>query len=473
MNKIKYKLTNLLTSKTLICFLFIIAFLERIIMAIIRSGYNHPHEIYRVLEPARKFIFGSSVSIYEFDLKMLSYIPVLFHTIIIKALILSGVENPLYQTKILRLFYASLSMITVYGLYFCLKKFTNKKWAASGLLYVVLWFPFSYWQIHLFENILVSNILFLLIIFYLVQENKLSFALNLFAGTLLGLMFFIRFQSAFIPILFLIITVLDRRYKAIIPAISGFIVALIAFGYIDSLYGIPFLEAPFKNFDFNIMHSGATRNFGAQSPIYYFTHMFKFYSPLIFIILIPAIYSGSFVAKRISFLALGYLLIHTIIAHKEFRFIFPILPILPVIGIAGLYHEREKIEQIINKNKIVPVILAASLIFSLIWGAYRGFFRYSYSSYGENCNRLWKIGKWYNRSQYRHINYLHIDADPTFMCGSFHLGKTDGIDGPLRVSYGREIPTVQKFFILKKERSSTKNENFITTFSGWNLFLKE
>lgn len=478
MKILKY-LGSCLARKKCISILLTIALLERIIFAIIREGYNHPHEIYRVLEPIRQLLFGNSVVIYEFDLHLLSWIPILFHTALIKLCLIIGLENPLHQITFLRIFYAFLSMLSVYGVYYILKNLLNRQYGAFGIIFMILWTPLVYWQIHFFESILVGNLLFIPLMLYIKtgvikdDGNYKIFLYSFFSGLIFGLMFFIRFHSGIFAILFFAFAIYEKRYNTLIPAILAFTAVLLLGAYIDTLFGIPFLKAPFNNLTFSALQDGAVKNFGAQSFYYYLMLLFKFYSPLLFLALIYLVYKGFWQVKLLSFISFAYLLVYSIISHKEFRFIFPILPLLPVIGFVGYRRIHDSFK--VNWSKLyVKVLIIMGLIFTVLYSSYRGLVRYSYNSYSENCILIYELGLWYENSSFKDVGHLLIDADHTFMCGSFPLGSKIGTKGQLELTYSsltQGIDRQKTYLLLSRSPNSNIRTKLVGAFNSWNLYL--
>lgn len=467
---------NRIGEKKLLIALLVVALCERVFVALITNGYNHPHEVYRVLEPIREILYGTSVKVFEFKLNMLSYVPILIQAGYIKLVIVFGAISPILQVKMLHIFYAVLSMLQVVGMYLILKKHTNYKFALTSFLFTILWLPFVYFQVHFLEEIVTANLIYISFLIYeLSDKKKINFLLHLFSGLMLGLIFFVRFQSAFIHILFFAFLVFNKNYKILIYNLLGFSFFLVFGSLVDLSYGVPFLQAPFNNFAFSALEGGATKNWGSQSFFYYFTEMFKFYSPIFFICIWAFLYWSFKRARFLSFLMLGFFVIHLAITHKELRFMFPILTLFPLVALIGFYQFYNSYKTCFAK-KYIKVGCVVVLIFSFSYGIYRGLYRYSYTSYAENCETIYLIGNWYKNSTLKDIDEIYVMGEHTFMCGSFYLGDTFANNGKaLKLNYSTigEEPKDKIHFVLKQNGKNTNTdiEVYLQSFGNWDLSL--
>ncbi|VIO73679.1 4-amino-4-deoxy-L-arabinose transferase [Bradyrhizobium ivorense] len=139
------------------------------------------------------------------------------------------------------------------------------------------------------------------------------------AGALLGLAFVCRFQYA--PAIAILAVGACRTYwRNLIPLVAGGLVALLIGAAMDAAHGaVPFgwLVA---NIEQNLVQHRAAE-FGATPPLAYFENFLMFWSWAI-VLPLAAIWRGRRRAPLLLDVALVNLVFHSLIAHKEDRFIF-------------------------------------------------------------------------------------------------------------------------------------------------------
>jgi hypothetical protein len=155
---------------------------------------------------------------------------------------------------------------------------------------------------------------------------------QLAAGALSGLAIGMRYQSGVLACGFLAIQLYERRYKDVIWFALGAGGLGVLVGLLDLLtWGAPF--SAFKKYlYFNLKKSGD--RFGRYPAHYFFSVAWTAVGPAILAIAAGFVL-GARLAPKLALLVVGYIFIHSLIPHKEFRFIMPIVPFLLAIAGAG------------------------------------------------------------------------------------------------------------------------------------------
>jgi hypothetical protein len=434
----------------------------RLFFAFKRQGYDHPNEIFRVMEPVNFILNGYYVPAFEYDLKMLSWFPSLLHALVLKLLILVSSPSPLQTLTFFRVLYAGLSLIPLVLIFQYLKNKTSAIPALLGLTFLCLFPPLIYWQVHLFDTNL--EIVLAALCIYLFQKPTPKHSRDFLIGTLLGLCFFIRYQSILYALTLLGIALYRRQWSRVLPTFLGAVLIALIAGLVDQHFGIPFLQAPWNYFSYNILQGNAASQFG-RAPFYrYFFDLAKFYYYLPFLWVIFYYQKGLKNSEAWGLTSFIYFLVHSLIAHKEFRFIFSILPIIPAVVIVGHYNFQKQLPWKSNFlppfffKKSMPVLLLA---FLLTASTLRFFLKNNLISNQENCDRLEKLGD-YLRLKEIHASQLAIDNDFTFSCGSFPLGKI----AFKQITYLSNPSASTDYFFTRKKI----NENYLLQLEDWYLF---
>jgi len=158
-------------------------------------------------------------------------------------------------------------------------------------------------------------------------ENKRR--LMLVGLLLLGLTACLRIQYA-PAVLVAGLWILSRNWKArLLPMGAGVIAVVAVFGIVDAMtWSFPFYSY-WAYFRENIVNHKAA-GFGILPWYYYFVSLFVHTGPLALFALI-----GVRRSPILGWISLAVLLPHCLIAHKEFRYIYPVLPILLILAAIG------------------------------------------------------------------------------------------------------------------------------------------
>lgn len=301
------------------------------------TGYLHPDEHFLIVEFAchKLGINSSQAMAWEYAEQIRPTLQPVLAMGLIKGTDFLGCHNPFTQTFILRLAAAILMLLAI-------KAFVD----AAGdevkhrpfLLILALFF----WYLPLisvrFSSETLSAALLLLVLAQVMKYDKASPWQMLGIGILCGLGFEFRYQLAFAFLGLLAWGIAIKRYqwKQWLSLFAGFILVLCLAFLLDSwFYGV-WVFAPYNYFNLNIVRQVAA-SFGV-SP---------WYTYQILLLTVPtvlwglAIY-GSFVISIVRhyqnpavWAFIFFIVCHSLIAHKELRFLFPVIPLLPLFMVWG------------------------------------------------------------------------------------------------------------------------------------------
>ncbi|WP_276134809.1 hypothetical protein [Polluticoccus soli] len=324
-----------------------------IITAFFSVGYHHPDEHFQVLEFAGYKLGNSTLSEipWEYSAKCRAGLLPFITFCLAKFLSILHLYDPFAIALILRLVMVACTWyVTVLLTREFLPEFTTR---TGGLLYVgsslLLWFV-PYLNVR-FSSENVAQLCFFLAVLQiyrsLVRKAGNSSWQLLAAGFLLGISFFIRLQMGFalvgLGIWMLFVQKAKWHYW-----LSLFVGGFIAIGMcvlIDHwLYGV-WTFSPYNYFAVNILQDKASE-FGVSPWWEYFTYFTLAALPPISIILLVAFFAGIGKTLRhpFSLLTITFIAGHMFVAHKELRFIFPMLPafiFLACMGIDGWLRRYE------------------------------------------------------------------------------------------------------------------------------------
>lgn len=161
----------------------------------------------------------------------------------------------------------------------------------------------------------------------------------LLAGLLTGLAVFLRFQNGLFVVGLLIWLVAQRRGRDALRFAAGAVaVAALAGGLLDWLsWGAPF-HAFRRYVAYNLLE-GRADAYGVSPPAFYLTTL-RASAGLPLTLALAAGLGGALLtpARGPALLVAAFVAVHSLVPHKELRFIYPVLPLLLGLAAAGLLH---------------------------------------------------------------------------------------------------------------------------------------
>jgi len=158
--------------------------------------------------------------------------------------------------------------------------------------------------------------------------------LALYAGVAIGLACLLRYQNALFAVVFALMLLPQRRYREAVAFCSmGLGVALFG-GLLDWLtWGRPF-HSLIAYFQFNLIIGGAS-DFGVEPFSFYITTLWSSVGP--FILLLAGLFLvGATVEPILGGTVAIFILAHSVLPHKELRFLMPCFPLFATVCGVGV-----------------------------------------------------------------------------------------------------------------------------------------
>jgi hypothetical protein len=181
-----------------------------------------------------------------------------------------------------------------------------------------------------------------------VGRARRRFAMALAGGLLFGFAVTLRFQLGIVALAMVVWLVIqagrDRDASLVtrLAPLFGFcaagMVVLLAEGGRDMASGRPFLDTLIRYLRFNLQHSS---KFGTSAWYTYLLQLVAYTIPPATLMLARPLWRAARAHALLSLCLLVFVLAHTLVPHKEDRFLFPILPLLFVLLGAALAQLRE------------------------------------------------------------------------------------------------------------------------------------
>jgi hypothetical protein len=195
------------------------------------------------------------------------------------------------------------------------------------------------------------------------------------AGFLLGVMFAVRFQTAFFVPGFLVLSLHEDwssrqcRSGLTLRLTAGLTLSLFAAGLMDKLTWGSWFHSPIECFKANIVEGIATK-YGVGPWYQYLDDGANFLSEALPLLGAVLLLIGAVREWRIALLGLLFFVGHSVIARKDDRFLWPLAPIVLLVIAAGfeiVYREFS--------NRWCRTIVVTILIGSFVFGSWSRFER--------------------------------------------------------------------------------------------------
>ncbi|XP_050373229.1 mannosyltransferase APTG1 isoform X2 [Argentina anserina] len=353
-------------------YLFCLAF--RIVNALLVQTYFNPDEHWQALEVAHRITFGFGHLTWEWKEGIRSYLHPLLFAFLYKVLALLGLDTPLFMAKAPRLFqslFSAFGDLYLYKLSVILFGDQVAKWALFSQL--TNWFMFFCFNRTLSNSL--ETVLTIVSLYYwpCIRPSSSEHPVE---SRKWGLIFaalacVVRPTSAiiwlYVGLLELFLSRDKLRFIFLEVAPIGVLVLGLTFLVDRLMYG-SWVLVPLNFLRFNFLSSGGDY-YGTHKWHWYFTQGF---TVMIFTFL-PFSIAGIMQSKhwKLSGLIAWVLGLYSVLGHKEFRFVLPVLPIALIFSGYSLavlrtsFSGKGQRKKPMNSNDQCPAKILLAILFLL------------------------------------------------------------------------------------------------------------
>lgn len=274
-----------------------------------------------------------------------------------------GVDSLDHMMYSVRALHATLSLIAVWSVYAVIRRVSGSwKWAALGGLVMAAHFGLPFLSVRNLIEMVGGNLwIVALYCLYRYRDNPQDKWL-LFAGIISGLGWMIRFQLllAFLPVP-LVLWYERRSLRPVFIYAAALCGMILLAGLVEwPLLGVPFTSA------YNHLATGTQPMYNTSALIYVVVILGYFIPPLSLLLFFLAA-KPSFVRQHriLVFTSLSFVLIHSVLAARQERYMIPIVPALVLLVILALWHQRT----IRGDFGIKRALFAGMVVFTIVVNA--------------------------------------------------------------------------------------------------------
>jgi GPI mannosyltransferase 3 len=324
------------TRVTTLAALFIAAFVLRMAVPILWPGIHYPDEIMQSLEQAHRLVFGNGLVPWEFRDGARSW---LMPALLAGPMWLGGMLAP--ETGAYRLLaqalVAALSASTVVIGFVWVRKY-DARHAVLAAVVLSTWLELVYFGARAMSEVVATALLFAGV--YLSAERGSRSARHDFlVGLCLGGAFVFRFHLAPALVIAALWRCRMQFRERWLPLLAGAAIPLLVLGIADGLaWSEPFASIV-NNFRANILQS-RSHVYGTSGQGWYLMQLAGHWSYSLPVIVVLALW-GARREPLPLLVAWTIIVVHSAVAHKEYRFIYPALPLIvfcAALGTAEFLH---------------------------------------------------------------------------------------------------------------------------------------
>ena len=312
-----------------------IGLLIQFLFCITAVGFLHPDQHFQIIEFS-SYQLGEpngANSVWELASQIRPTLQVYLFSAFVKGCRAVGITDAYSQMTVIRTICGLLS----FALFNALGAFYFKN--DRRVLYIVLLLVCFSWTLPyirtFYSSEMASSVAFFgAVLLYEATKGKRNLLYPLLTGFIMALSFYLRFQTAFAIVGFgLWWLFFDKKWHNLLPLLLGFAAGITLNCWLDYRFYHQFVLTPYRYYYENII-VGRAAEFGTSSFVRYILLLaLVIGAPFISIFLFY--YSLKSVVQQyrqpIIWVTVFFVIGHCLVAHKEERFMFPILNVLPII----------------------------------------------------------------------------------------------------------------------------------------------
>jgi phosphatidylinositol glycan class B len=324
-----HRLKSLSLKRPLLFAFLLIALFARVGLAIRVPALTHPDEIFQTQEPAHRLAYGYGVISWEWRRGVRSWVFPAFLAFVMRATDWMGVGS----TGYLRGIVVALSLISLTTVWFGFawaKRASGMNAAVIASAACAMWFELVYFAPRALTEVVATHLLLPGLYLGVYGEGLREKPRLFFAGVFCGLALSLRIQLA-PAVAFAGVYFCRPNWRNRIPAVAaGIVLPIIAFGFVDAVTWGHFFQSFLLYFWVNVVEQRSVQ-YGTEPWYYYVVKLLRHLGPVALLALI-----GLRRSAFLGWLVLIILVCHSVLPHKEFRFLHPLLPIVITLGALGV-----------------------------------------------------------------------------------------------------------------------------------------
>lgn len=324
-----------------------------------RADIVHPDEIFQVLEPAHRLVYGYGIVTWEWREGIRSWLlPGLFSPVLrIGGHSVSSAATYLFVIKILL---ASFSLVSIVAAYVWAKRAAGELAGRTAAIAAATWYQLVLYATHPLLEIIATHILLLSMALESWSDTRKR---PMFQAFLAGAAVCIRIQMLPIVLVWLAVLLLRRTWSHRMFVLAGFATPVLLLAFLDRFTLGSFLQSWWKYLWENLaLHRSDL--YGMMPWNWYLSNLWQHVGITLLLAIV-----GIRKLPLFGGLVCLVLIVYSIPAHKEERFIYPMIPFIVTLAAMGAVTICELLAE---KLKLIPsrhenLIYCSVALLTLSW----------------------------------------------------------------------------------------------------------
>ena len=304
-----------------------LAFVVRAAIALCGDFVLHPDEIMQYLEPAHRLVFGHGVTYWEFFYGARAWLVPGVVAGILKVFDVVGLGEPFWYVGGVKLMFCAVSLLIPVGMYFFARRHFDEMSARVALVAGAFWYELvGFAHKPMTEFVAAALLLMLLALCVRLSVDRVGMVWLMALVAILTAA--VRVQYAPIALLLLGVFWLRTKKKVLLVVAAG--AFLLAVGVFDAVtWDGGLFHSYITNIRFNLI---VDQGRAGETPVYQFLWWLLLasvgLSALCMAMALRDLRRYGFLLAMIALVVL----IHSVQAHKEYRFVFAVVPLWLLVG---------------------------------------------------------------------------------------------------------------------------------------------
>ena len=347
----------------LLAAIFAVAFLLRVGVALRSPSIEWPDEIFNTLEQGHRLAYGYGVVPWEWRYGIRTWIYPAFLAGVMRATAWMGPGSRGYLTGVV----VVLSLLSLSCVWFAYAWAKKSRGIAAGLIAAgacATWYQLVYFSPKAFSEVVATDFLLPGLYLGMYGDELPEKKRDILAGVCLGIGVCLRIQFA-PAVAFAFLYWCGKRWSTVAPPLlAGLLVPVIVFGVVDAFtWSYPF-QSYVRYFQL-VMFTGRNSHYGVEPWNVFFIGLWRSMWPML-LLAAAAVRRNSLLVSVAAIIVIS----HSLIAHKEYRFIYPVLPILVTLAALGLVEIASFLRCRLSVSLSPRMAVAAGLIFCVALSAW-------------------------------------------------------------------------------------------------------
>jgi GPI mannosyltransferase 3 len=341
----------------------------RIVVALWSERISHPDELFQYLEQAHRLVYGYGFIPWEYRFGTRNWLLPGALAAMLEAMRLAGLDWPTAYVPAMKTIFAILSVCVVYASYEIGRNLFCERTGRIAAVFAAIWYELLYYSTAPTPEVLGA---YTIVCALALMMGPGTGRRAVFVGLLLGAGAALRMQYAVPAAALWVLALIGWKWRhALSAAISGAAMLALA-GVLDAwTWGAPFASF-YNSVLFNVGY-GVSELFG-QSHVIWYLYRLTFVS---FGLHTIAMGYGMLAWKRcwpILLLAACVVVPHSLVPHKEYRFVFLAVPLLLVLLADAIAYGLPQLRPFSGRPSAWRIAIAAVAAVSALGCAFRGVF---------------------------------------------------------------------------------------------------